>query len=108
MSAYLYAAVKYKVINHLEKELSRRHYTAVQLNTAIQIKNTTGETILNELSLALEREIQKLPPKRQQIFKMSREDYLSIKQVASTLGISEKTAENHYALNIFVSFLLND
>jgi RNA polymerase sigma-70 factor (ECF subfamily) len=42
----------------------------------------------------LEREIQKLPPKRQQIFKMSREDHLSIKQVASTLGISEKTAEN--------------
>ena len=106
MSAYLYTAVKYKVINHLEKELSRRHYTAVQLNTAIQIKNTTGETILNELSLALEREIQKLPPKRQQIFKMSREDYLSIKQVASTLGISEKTAEKSLCLEHFCQFFI--
>jgi RNA polymerase sigma-70 factor (ECF subfamily) len=123
LSAYLYAAVKYKVINHLEKEFSRRNYTELQLNTALQITNTTEETILlNELNLALENEIKKLPPKRQQIFKMSREDHLSIKQVASTLGISEKTAENqlgkalkvlkvnlkHFNIFFIASLLLSD
>ena len=95
LSAYLFSAVKYKVINYLEKEMSRRNYTEMQLNTALSAGNTTEEAVLlNELNLALEREIQKLPPKRQQIFKMSRQDHLSIKQVASNLGISEKTAEN--------------
>jgi RNA polymerase sigma-70 factor (ECF subfamily) len=59
------------------------------------VSNSTEEMVLlNELNMALEKEIQKLPPKRQQIFKMSREEHLSIKQVASNLGISEKTAEN--------------
>lgn len=95
LSSYLYTAIKYKVINHLERELSRRNYAEVQISTQVSMDNSTEETVLlNELNLALEREIQKLPPKRQQIFKMSRQEHLSIKQVASHLGISEKTAEN--------------
>jgi len=95
LSAYLYTAIKYKVINYLEKELSRRAYSEFQIQSAIRVSNSTEEMVLlNELNMALEKEIQKLPPKRQQIFKMSREERLSIKEVASNLGISEKTAEN--------------
>ena len=94
LSAYLFAAVKYKIINYLEKEMSRRTYAEAQVDTR-SVDNSTEETVLlNEFSQALEKEIQKLPPKRQQIFKMSRQEHLSIKQVASNLGISEKTAEN--------------
>jgi len=94
LSAYLFTAVKYKIINYLEKEISRRVYVEAQVNIA-SADNSTEETILlNELTEALEKEIEKLPPKRQQIFKMSRQEHLSIKQVASNLGISEKTAEN--------------
>ena len=96
LSAYLYSAIKYKVINHLAKEMSHRLYTEAKVNDYISKENnTTEETVyLNELNIALEKEIQKLPPKRQQIFKLSRQHHLSIKQVASHLGISEKTAEN--------------
>ena len=94
LSAYLFAAVKYKIINYLEKEMSRRTYAEAQ-GVTLAVDNSTEETVLlNEFSQALEKEIQKLPPKRQQIFKMSRQEHLSIKQVASNLGISEKTAEN--------------
>jgi RNA polymerase sigma-70 factor (family 1) len=95
LSAYLFSAIKYKVINHLEKEMSRRAYAQAQVNALASLENNTEETVyLNELNLALEKEILKLPPKRQQIFKLSRQGHLSIKQVASHLGISEKTAEN--------------
>ena len=75
--------------------MSRRVYAQAQVNSLAPVENSTEETVyLNELNLALEKEIQKLPPKRQQIFKLSRQGHLSIKQVASHLGISEKTAEN--------------
>lgn len=95
LSAYLFSAIKYKVINHLEREMSRKLYNEVQVIANTIVENSTEEAIyLNDLNLALEREIQKLPPKRQQIFKLSRQQHLSIKQVASHLGISEKTAEN--------------
>lgn len=95
LSSYLITAVKYKVINNLEREMSRRQYAEAQIQASHTADNSTEETVLlNELNSALEKEIQKLPPKRKQIFKMSREDHLSIKEVASNLGISEKTAEN--------------
>jgi RNA polymerase sigma-70 factor (ECF subfamily) len=95
LPSYLNTAVKYKVINYLEREMSRRRYAEVQILASHTADNSTEETVLlNELNSALEKEIQKLPPKRKQIFKMSREDHLSIKEVASNLGISEKTAEN--------------
>ena len=88
LSSYLLTAVKYKVINHLEKEMSKKLYAEAQVKSSLTVDNSTEETVLlNELNLALEREIQKLPPKRKLIFKMSREDHLSIKEVASILGI---------------------
>ena len=96
VSAYLFTAVKYKIINHLQREMSRRTYSKLIVNEPAALHdNSTEETVfLNEFDEALEQEIKKLPPKRQQIFKMSRQEHLSIKQVASHLGISEKTAEN--------------
>lgn len=95
LSAYLTSAVKYKVINYFEKEMSRKVYFEIQGQSPEPMINSTEEVVLlNELNSALEREIQKLPPKRKEIFKLSRQQHLSIKQVASHLGISEKTAEN--------------
>jgi RNA polymerase sigma-70 factor (ECF subfamily) len=80
LSAYLFSAIKYKVISHLEKVISRRVYAEAQLHSLALVENSTEETVyLNELNLALEKEIQKLPPKRQQIFKLSRQGHLSIK-----------------------------
>ena len=96
LSAYLFSAVKYKVINHLAKEFSRKSYAERQL-ASVREDNSTEETVLlDDLEGALEKAIGKLPAKRQMIFKLHRQENLSIKQVASQLGISEKTVENQY------------
>jgi len=96
LSAYLFTAVKYKVINHLAREISRKTYSNEQLKV-VQEDNSTEETVLlDDLNGALEQAIGKLPAKRQMIFKMHRQENLTVKQVASQLGISEKTVENQY------------
>ena len=67
LSAYLFTAVKYKVINHLAKEMSRRIYSKEQL-LAVQEDNSTEEAVLlDDLNNALERAILKLPAKRKMI-----------------------------------------
>lgn len=96
LSAYLFSAVKYKVIKHLAKELSRRNYTQQQLALVKEDNSTEEKVLLDDLEGALEKAIGKLPAKRQMIFKLHRQENLSIKQVASQLGISEKTVENQY------------
>lgn len=96
LSAYLFTAVKYKVINHLAKEMSRRSYSKEQLATVHEDNSTEEAVLLDDLNNALEKAIHKLPAKRQMIFKLHRQENLSMKQVASQLGISEKTVENQY------------
>jgi len=97
LSSYLFTAIKYKVINHLEKEMSRKTYSQDRLNSKVCEDNSTEETVLlDDLEVALEREIGKLPAKRQMIYKLHRVENLSLKQVASQLGISEKTVENQF------------
>jgi len=96
LSAYLYAAVKYKVINHFAKGSSRKSYVEEQLRIVREDNSTEEAVLLDDLKMALERAIEKLPVKRQMIFKLHRQENLSTKQVASQLGISEKTVENQF------------
>jgi RNA polymerase sigma-70 factor (family 1) len=96
LSAYLFSAIKYRVINHLAKELSRKSYAEQQLAVAKEDNSTEETVLLDDLEGALQEAIGKLPAKRQMIFELHRQENLSIKQVASQLGISEKTVENQY------------
>lgn len=96
LAAYLATAVKYKVINHIARELSRQQVSTDTL-VDLQEENSQEEAqLLEELHEALRREVEKLPAKRQMIFKLHRNQNMSVKQVANLMGISEKTVENQY------------
>ena len=96
LSAYLFTAVKYKVINHQAKEISRKSYAKEQVRMVREDNSTEEAVLLDDLNRALENAIGKLPVKRQMIFKLHRQENLSMKQVASQMGISEKTVENQF------------
>ena len=95
LSYYLLTAMKYKVINYLRHEMVKSNYVLREKELASLLDNSTEENVLlNDLELALDHEITKLPAACQTVFKLSRQQNLSMKQVANQLGISEKTVEN--------------
>lgn len=95
LQAYLVTAAKYKVINFFHKEMSRKAFMDSKGGMAAEVDNSTEEEVmLNDLNRALEREVSKLPAKRQMIYKLYRQENLPLNEVASRLGISEKTVEN--------------
>lgn len=98
LSAYLTSAAKYKVINHVAREMSRRAYAQTKSKQAAQaLDNCTEEAVwFDDLDDALEREIDKLPARRREIVRLHKREDLSLKQVAGELGISEKTVENQF------------
>lgn len=69
------------------------------------------EDLLNrhQLESLYERSLRKLPPKRKEIFLLSRHKGLSNKEIAERLGISVKTVENQMtaALSSLRAFFLN-
>jgi RNA polymerase sigma-70 factor (family 1) len=93
---YLSKAIKYQVINFLKSKILRERYTLESSLCVSREENNCESTLLtHELSQAINNAIRKLPEKSQQIFRLSRMENHSIKEIARHLNISEKTVEYH-------------
>lgn len=96
LKGYLFAAVRYKVLNHIEKEMVRRDYRSRLPEPSLRVDNSTEEAILlNDLHHQLDQELDQLPFKCRQVFELSRIAQKSNREIALELKISEKTVENH-------------
>jgi RNA polymerase sigma-70 factor (ECF subfamily) len=93
---YLYAAVKYSVLNHRKSGYIKQRYLLFSSATKTVHENKTASLLLShELTTAIHDSIEKLPPKTQLIFKLSRFYMQSARQIAAAMRISEKTVEYH-------------
>lgn len=94
---YLAVAVKYRVINILDKEHRKRQRMSLADPHYPEIFAPSAETPLleKELTDRLEASIAILPEKCRIVYKMSREEGKTHKQIADELNISEKTVNNH-------------
>lgn len=96
LESYLHVAVKNRVINYIESVLVQKKYQQhIKETWSNQSIETEATVQYNELYLAFQKAIQQLPPKTRDVFKMSRMEHLSVKEIAQQLNISEKAVEYH-------------
>lgn len=96
VSSYLHTAVKYKVINYIHK--NKVPMDSLDFVDDFKSLNTTEEFLdLKELDELLKKSIAELPPQCSIVFRMSRFDYMSNKEIAEKLNLSVRTVENHIA-----------
>ena len=96
LEAYLATCVKYKVINILAKRSQQQRYQQQVSQQPDLLDHSTEQVLqLSELKTRLSNETAKLPEKCRMVFRLSREEGFSQKQIARRLGISEKTVEAH-------------
>ncbi|WP_333863125.1 RNA polymerase sigma-70 factor [Sphingobacterium sp.] len=92
LASYLAVAVKYKVFKHLAQQYKQealRHEA-----DWVDFDNSTEDWLqFEELRVRLDQLVSELPEKCQLIFKLSREEGLTYKQIAENLNISVKTVE---------------
>lgn len=93
VKAYLFTAVKYQVANYLRSAKVREAY--VLRTEFLTQEQTYHDDVLEvkELKALIAFFTAELPERCQKIFRLSREDYLSNKEIAQRLGIAEKTVE---------------
>ncbi|MDT3403255.1 RNA polymerase sigma-70 factor [Mucilaginibacter terrae] len=97
---YVYMSVKHLVLNYFAKESRRMTLADNILNLNIihnpVYHNSTEEWIsLHELNNIIKYQVSQLPIKCRSVFELSRVQNKSNKEIAQTLGISEKTVEGH-------------
>lgn len=96
IKAYLYRSVHNFSMNELKK--MKRSYLHEDIETTNDIKTSVSPSDFvhqEELEDKIEMAIQSLPEKCGEVFRMSRIQELSYKEIAERLEISVKTVENH-------------
>jgi RNA polymerase sigma-70 factor (ECF subfamily) len=94
-SSYIFQAAKHRIFNGFRKKVNEQAY----LDFVIYADNTSSnftemEVEYQEIKSKADAVINAMPPKRQEIFRMSREQGLKNKEIAEKLQISIKTVEN--------------
>lgn len=98
LKSYLYQAVKHKCLNEIKHlKVREKHQTQVKEANAFDSSNEF-DFEAEELGDIIQQKIDAMPEKRRDIFKLSREEGLSYKEIAEKLGVSIKTVENHMGL----------
>ncbi|RVU02786.1 RNA polymerase sigma-70 factor [Mucilaginibacter limnophilus] len=96
LPVYLFSAVRYKVINYIHKELLKSNHRKLTSISSPDLDNSTEERVIaGDLHTHLQLEVRQLPEKCREVFELSRNEYKSNREIAQSLGISEKTVENH-------------
>lgn len=96
LESYLFGSLKYSIINHYKSQLVKENYQN-HLNAQPQLttNSTDDRVLLRDLSNALNEGIALLPKKTGEVFKLSRIDNRSTKEISQELNISEKAVEYH-------------
>lgn len=90
---YLNAALKYKIISYFTRSSSKIKKMSY-FETPADLSYIPAIVELKELKQSVETEVNKLPARMRQIFRMSREDNYSTSDIADHLHISEQTVKN--------------
>lgn len=94
--AFLYIILKNKILSLHRRNIIHQRYQNLlkhSFNEAEEHTQTLIET--RELETLLHAEIGKLPEQCRKVFQLRRNSFLSNKQVAENLSISENTVEQH-------------
>jgi len=95
---YLFKSVRNLCLNHLQHQKIKRQYADKMMKSSEQQYDPEHYFMEFDLIKRIEKSIESLPPKRQEIFRLSREQGLKYKEIAEELNISIKTVEAQMGL----------
>ncbi len=99
VSSYMYVAIRNRVIDYIYKEKSKLKYLESLTEPSQQISSET-DYLLREKLLAeqIESVLDRLSPRVKEVFELSRKEYLSHKEIANKLNISEHSVRGYIKL----------
>lgn len=96
LKSYLYTSTVYKVYDHFNKNKKMlKDELFDDFENKIETSNPETKLMHQELISYLDSVIDTLPDKCKEVYKLSRENMLSNKEIAEQLNISQRTVEGH-------------
>lgn len=95
---YFFRAIRNQCLNRIQHEKIKLRYAHRVATEAQQEVNPDQYFMEVDLLQRIEKSIDSLPPKRREIFRLSREQGMKYKEIAETMNISVKTVEAQMGL----------
>jgi len=110
LKAYMQTAVRYRCIDRIEREMIRGGYLEDFTNymeAHHSLPSVEEELYARELAANIDQLMDKMPGKMREVFRLSRQEQLTHREIAERLQISEETVKKqiYLALKILKSHL---
>jgi RNA polymerase sigma-70 factor (ECF subfamily) len=95
LEGYLFTKVRSRIIDKIRKNITREEYAKVLAGLMVSRDPEVEQKIaVRELEKTIEQALEELSPRVKEIYRLSRESNLSIKEIADRLQLSEQTVKN--------------
>jgi RNA polymerase sigma-70 factor (family 1) len=95
LKSYLFVAVRYRVIDHIRKNITREDYSIMVQSLQTSFYPDAHQQLeARELQRTVDESLNELSPRVREIYQLSRDQHLSIPEIAARLNISEQTVKN--------------
>lgn len=95
LQSYLFAIVRHRIIDKIRKNVTREEYALAVQSLAVYFEADVDKQIeLKDLKNTIERSLDELSPRVREVYKLSRDEGLSNREIAEKLNVSEQTVKN--------------
>jgi RNA polymerase sigma-70 factor (ECF subfamily) len=95
LKAYLFKLTRYRIVDKIRKNITRQEYAAMLNSLAVSYGVTIEQEIAaKEMAQIIETSLNKLSPRVKEVYLLSREENLSVAEIADKLQVSEQTVKN--------------
>ena len=110
LGLYLTVAVKNQGYDYIKSQISYRKYQEYLILQELHLHHSTDETVnYTDLTQAVEKALDRLPEKSAEVFRRSRFENQSVREIALGLSLSEKAVEYHITKSLrFLKDTLKD
>jgi len=96
LGLYLTVAIKNQAYDYIKSQISSRKYQEYLIFQEIHQHHATDDIVnFTDLAQAVEEALGRLPEKSAEVFKRSRFENQSVREIATELNLSEKAVEYH-------------
>lgn len=95
LKAYLFSVARYRIIDKIRKNSTHQAYATMIQELAIRYESFVEQELeAKEMQKRINHSLGQLSPRVKQVYTMTREENLSIQEIAKKLEVSQQTVKN--------------